>query len=98
APGTALLPYTTLFRSGAQRHHLRAGERRGVDQVVGLVLAGADDRVGEDQAALGVGVEDLDGRAAVLGEDVARALRGTRRHVLGRSEEHTSELQSRENL
>ena len=70
-------------RAGAQRDGLRAGQRRRLDQVVGLVLAGPHDRVGQDQPALGVGVEHLDGDAAVLGQHVAGALRGRRRHVLG---------------
>ena len=67
----------------AERDRLRAGQRRRLDQVVGLVLAGPHDRVGQDQPALGVGVEHLDGDAAVLGQHVAGTLRGRRRHVLG---------------
>ena len=49
----------------------------------GLSSAAPGQRVGEDQAALGVGVEDLDGRAAVDGDHVAGALGGAAGHVLG---------------
>ena len=50
---------------GAERDELRAGERGDVDDQVGGVLGGAGERVRQDQAALGVGVEHLDGLAAV---------------------------------
>ena len=49
----------------------------------GLLLAGRDDPVGQDQPALGVGVEHLDGRAAVHRQHVAGALGRAGGHVLG---------------
>ena len=52
----------------------------------GIFLAGGDDAVGHDQAALGVGVEDLDGLAAEHGQDVGGALGGAGGHVLGDAE------------
>src|SRR3712207_7165729 len=68
-PRSTLFPYTTLFRSGLERH----GER-----VLGRSIAGearkARERIGEEMS------------------DKARALRRKR------SEEHTSELQSRQYL
>ena len=59
----------------AQRDHLAAGQRRGLEQVVGAVLAGPRDRVGQDHPALGVGVEHLDPLAVVHGDHVARPVR-----------------------
>ena len=44
---------------------LRTGQGGDVDDQVGVVLARPDERVGQHQAALGVGVEHLDGLAAV---------------------------------
>ena len=52
----------------------------------GLRLRGQGDAVTEDHAALGVGVEHLDGRAAAHRHDVARALGRGARHVLGQAE------------
>ena len=63
----------------AQRDDLAAGQGGRLEQVVGLVLAGPDDRVGEDHAALGVGVEHLDPLAAVHGDHVAGPVRASRR-------------------
>src|SRR5690606_42148038 len=58
-----------------------------------LVLAGVGQQVDEDLVeALGVGVHPHPGRAVDLDVEVGDL------HRLGRSEEHTSELQSRENL
>ena len=57
----------------AQGAHHGAGQGRDVHDVGGALLAGAGQAVGEDEAALGVGVVHHD-RLAVLGrEDVARA-------------------------
>ena len=50
---------------------------------VRVLLRGAGQRVGQDQPALGVGVEHLDGLAAVHAQDVTRAGGGAGRHVLG---------------
>ena len=53
---------------------------------VGLLLAARTSPSAEHHAPLGVGVEDLDGRAAADGDDVARALRAGAEHVLGQAE------------
>ena len=51
----------------AERDLHRAGQRRDVDDDVGLELGdGVGEGVGEDQPALGVGVGDLAGAAAVV--------------------------------
>ena len=50
---------------------------------LGPSASGADQRVGQHQAALGVGVQHLDGLAPVDGDDVRRPLRPAARHVLG---------------
>ena len=52
-------------------------------QVVGVVLGRPHDRVGQDQPALGVGVEHLDGAAAVHAQHVAGPVGGVAGHVLG---------------
>ena len=67
----------------AQRQHHRAGQRRHVDDRVRRLLGGPGERVGQDQTALGVGVQHLDGLAAVHPQHVAGAGRGAGRHVLG---------------
>ena len=59
----------------AERDDHVAGQGRDVDDHVGLLLGGADQRVGQDQAALGVGVEHLDRGAVAHGEYVAGAHR-----------------------
>src|SRR5690606_39607178 len=94
-PRSPLFPYTTLFRS----RHVAAG---------GLKVAGA--RHLDEHAELGTGVDvghDLaavrldDGHAADVDllADLARHVGQAVGHGAAvRSEEHTSELQSRENL
>src|SRR5215212_3146604 len=47
---------------GAERGYDRAGERREVDEPLGAERDGVREAVREDEAALGVGVEHLDGR------------------------------------
>ena len=54
---------------------------------VGLLLVGEGERVAEDEAALGVGVVDLDGQALARGQDVARAHRRRGDRVLDRRDE-----------
>src|SRR5690606_41549200 len=81
-PRSTLFPYTTLFRSGVE----------GVDD--------ADDAGAEEQGRLvphgpRQRVAGLRGLDHVLGPEVGR---GVRAQHGSRSEEHTSELQSRENL
>src|SRR5690606_41234738 len=89
-PRAALVPYTTLFRSeaGGGGHHLvQAHPRLAHAHVVGELAQGRA-RLGEgDERALGV-------VAVERGPGVVERL-----HIRpGRSEEHTSELQSREKL
>src|SRR5690606_41359304 len=93
APRSTLLPYTTLFRSvrGADQREDVLVERRDGDVVLEAGVA-----------VQHVGHVEEEGRAA-LGDDhhlqLARGLDDLLTRVAaGRSEEHTSELQSRENL
>ena len=67
----------------AQRHDRGAGQRGHVDDEVGGVGVAAGQRVGHDQAALGVGVAVLDRRAAVDGQHVGGPVGRAGRHVLG---------------
>ena len=71
----------------AERRHAGAGQGGDVDDQVGLRLGGERQRVGEHQPALGVGVEHLDGRAAVHREHVAGTGRVAGEHVLGHRHE-----------
>src|SRR5690606_40784251 len=88
--GSALFPYATLFRSGFA--------------VVEVVAPFADEAVVEAEGAHGVeflaegGVPGAQGAGVVGAEvvDVVQAEAAGAGHE--RSEEHTSELQSRENL
>src|SRR3712207_7445739 len=85
-PRSTLFPYTTLFRS--------LFEELGRDPALGAVL-GLDEEpepvIGADRSA---GGQDL-GTEAELAEDIAV---DTRSRPQVRSEEHTSELQSRQYL
>src|SRR3712207_7979154 len=88
-PRSTLFPYTTLFRSaaGGKGAGLR-GERPS--------RAGVDDVGGRERdARRGDGLRPPPLRAARRG---AGALDHLRRETAGRSEEHTSELQSRQYL
>src|SRR5207302_5637486 len=94
-PRSSLFPYTTLFRS--DRVAVALDERTDHDPVVPLEIA--------DRTALGEelrirDVAEMDEPAC--GERLAHLLAGADRdgalHHEDRSEEHTSELQSRENL
>src|SRR3712207_6952530 len=82
-PRSTLFPYTTLFRS-----YDRVAERRArvVERVVGRGVESTERRG-----------EEPDGRAREYGPDVDR-VRAPELSVLVRSEEHTSELQSRQYL
>src|SRR5688572_31567336 len=84
-PRSTLFPYTTLFRSFQLRG--RDGGRGGDGGRRGLVVAGDQDVDDPGQEA--------DGREGARGQEPvgAPAPRGR-----GRSEEHTSELQSQSNL
>src|SRR3712207_7041458 len=83
-PRSTLFPYTTLFRSGRA---VRAAGR------------GVAARKGHEPDAPLPGHVQLAERAAADGEGGrARSEHARRRHDHGRSEEHTSELQSRQYL
>src|SRR5690606_42063161 len=86
-PRSTLFPYTTLFRSGVVGVGADTAQRR----AAGELLAGA---VGAgDHDPVGVGPGSVGRIAGLRGGGV-----GEGRDGLPRSEEHTSELQSRENL
>src|SRR3712207_9231446 len=93
-PRSTLFPYTTLFRSHLLDEHLAVVavlDRQDVDLDV-EVLGGQ--RLLEGPAAVLVAVgQDDDPPRRVLGEGGQGQLQGG-----GRSEEHTSELQSRQYL
>src|SRR5690606_40398512 len=92
-PRLTLSPYTTLFRS-PQEHHRRlddAGDELGEEAGLVELVVGAPEALLD----LALATERLDDRVA--GEGLLDlGVEGTR--VGPRSEEHTSELQSRENL
>src|SRR5690606_40924838 len=90
-PSSTLFPYTTLFRSTL--HDLFGDWHDGVAEVVRAVAreGDVDRRTLYDAAPLSSMVR---GNAAVIG-DAAHAMAP---NAGRRSEEHTSELQSRENL
>src|SRR3712207_8596468 len=81
-PGSTLLPYTTLFRSGDPAGRPSIGRRRV------SAAAGRPDIGGHLGAAFRPGVDGD-------GDDDDRALDDV---LVERSEEHTSELQSRQYL
>src|SRR5690606_41666868 len=85
-PRSPRFPYTTLFRSCARRPLQRGGIMRRLWLVLVLLSTACADEIPEDVSA---------------GMEAARAARqmdGSGAPDLARSEEHTSELQSRENL
>src|SRR3712207_9490659 len=93
-PRSTLFPYTTLFRSLAGQHALLADEVvDGPVQVDRAQVGVRDDRALGDRP-VGERREDRVDRAApvVVGEELAG------QHERARSEEHTSELQSRQYL
>src|SRR3712207_8522808 len=81
-PRSTLFPYTTLFRSPCPRLRLLRREDAGAEQVIGV----GQPRVG--QRVIGVAVDGL----LVQLDRLAQPLGAPR------SEEHTSELQSRQYL
>src|SRR5207302_8995058 len=86
-PGATLFPYTTLFRSGGVQRELQRVGRPGHESAGEGNAAVDGRREGHKPPESGRGGEEVRG---VTGEHV---------EVVGnRSEEHTSELQSRENL
>src|SRR5690606_41868018 len=96
-PSCTLLPYATLFRSRPRElvEHVLVGGALALPHAIAVIGRLEQMKLGSSQA----GDERLEQRA--LGERVARA--GDEQHrqidpAEMRSEEHTSELQSRENL
>src|SRR5690606_42158484 len=88
-PGPPLFPYTTLFRSHARcgsRRHAAAG--RLAHTVGGRAVAGGKTRLAERPAGAGPALLRMDAMPIIATAEERRA---------PRSEEHTSELQSREN-
>src|SRR3712207_8463471 len=86
APRSTLFPYTTLFRS---KEALLATLAAGYFEQFGREMLGAAEGAGEDPLA----------RLEAMGAAYVRfALASPHRHRLMRSEEHTSELQSRQYL
>src|SRR5690606_41979465 len=97
-PSSPLFPYTTLFRSElghGQPHRLLVAVRQGERALVGAAdLApqlGRQAPVAADQRG-----EGLSRARQRLGQRSGSPR--PQRHLAARSEEHTSELQSRENL
>src|SRR2546422_7243168 len=82
-PRSTLFPYTTLFRSPDPRHLLRHAARRPPRGREGHAVG---------RAGVWTGGGDAERR------DHSRAVRRVRAPDLDRSEEHTSELQSRLHL
>src|SRR5690606_42065993 len=89
-PGPTLFPYTTLFRSAAG-WQAAADRRPGALEVVGRQQEKAE--AGVDQLGIRQRVERLHPR-----DPAGEATLATGLGSAARSEEHTSELQSRENL
>ena len=74
---------------GTKRDPRRAGKRRKVSDQFGFILIGERKRVGEDQAALGVGIADLDGDTFARGVNIPRPERGAGDRVLYRGDQYT---------
>src|SRR5205823_13870665 len=92
-PTSTLFPYTTLFRSRTGRHRHGCAESR----LLGCDLEGCRAAEGVARHTLPLGInhpaqERIARRAELLSEIEGSS--DLRRPVLGRSEEHTSELQS----
>src|SRR5690606_42126868 len=83
-PRSPLLPYTTLFRSPGRGPHVRPLRAPGGDAEADLRLPGGD--------------RHRRGRLCAARRAVRQCGEGGAALPLDRSEEHTSELQSRENL
>src|SRR3989442_11145145 len=91
-PSSTLFPSTTLFRSGRARHARNQAQRSALRTALKRVRAATT--VEQAAAAYRTAAQLLD-RAARKG-----LIHGNNAHALerGRSEEHTSELQSRPHL
>src|SRR3712207_7053146 len=84
-PRSTLFPYTTLFRSGGHFPHSGAAEARGEDPVIRCRLTPPLEMAQDDNPRI------LTGAARHLVRDIET-------DAAERSEEHTSELQSRQYL
>src|SRR5690606_42099469 len=96
-PRPPLFPYTTLFRSEALQHLLETRLRRAVQlhRLAGLRMGEGQSGGCQHQPA----VAETFGKVVVVpGPAVVGVADDRMTDVLHRSEEHTSELQSRENL
>src|SRR5205807_9348873 len=87
-PTSTLFPYTTLFRS---QHAVRGISQRRIAANVGADVVALDHIAGRHRGA------QLDAVRAVSRDDITRR-RCYATNRVGRSEEHTSELQSPCNL
>ena len=67
----------------AERNHDGSGEGGGIDQMGAAELAGVAESVGENEAAFGIGVDDLDRLAGHGDLHVAGLLRFAGGHVFG---------------
>src|SRR5207249_7568902 len=96
-PRTTLFPYTTLFRSHAQRRRLAAPRRADEDEE--LTVADGDVQIIHRRDLAEFLRHMVVGNGRHLGSSMShrppRSIGGT---YLSRSEEHTSELQSRFDL
>src|SRR3712207_7203981 len=84
-PRSTLFPYTTLFRSDADR----PSRREQILQAAAQLFA--------ERGSRAVGVDDVGAAVGVTGPAIYRHFAG-KDAMLARSEEHTSELQSRQYL
>ena len=71
-----------------ERHARRAGQRGDGDEVVGRLLVGEADGVGEHEPALGVGIADLHRHAVPARQHVAGAEGVAGDAVLGGGDQH----------
>ncbi len=74
-------------RPAAQRNRDRTGERRQVNDRVRREAGRVGKPVRKHKAALGIGVEHLDGGSAPAGDDITGPHRGTTDHVLREAEQ-----------
>src|SRR5690349_23583639 len=86
-PRTTLFPYTTLFRSV-----VAIGEARRIAAAIG------DNRLGRDLRAVEIGLHHHARGRRMMARELERGLHVLRARQALRSEEHTSELQSRRDL
>src|SRR3712207_9086223 len=93
-PRSTLFPYTTLFRSG-QRHGDPCDAQRSAG--IGRPRIGEEAHIARSPKAPGGGEETPKRRGAATGARTSASKRAPAK-AAARSEEHTSELQSRQYL